>query len=79
MKCEHKWVRSGHGNDLICTKCGYAAAQAINTMPATEPVANVNSREGVNISININPGAETAEELSKRIAKELHKSIRLGF
>lgn len=79
MECEHNWVRSGYGNDLICTKCGYAAAQATLTMLATEPVANLNSREETNISININPGTETAEELSKRIAKELHKSIRLGF
>lgn len=28
MECEHNWVRSGYGNDLICTKCGYAATQA---------------------------------------------------
>jgi hypothetical protein len=28
MKCKHNFVRSGYGDDLICTKCGQAAMQA---------------------------------------------------
>lgn len=33
MRCKHDFVRSGHGDDLICTKCGYAAMQRQMDMP----------------------------------------------
>ena len=38
MKCKHNFVRSGHGNDLICTRCGYAAMQATLSKPLIQPV-----------------------------------------
>lgn len=51
MKCKHNFVRSGYGNDLICTKCGYAAKQAVMPIaePATAPTSQPILREKIEI------------------------------
>lgn len=50
MKCKHNWVRSGYGNDLICTKCGYAAMQAVLTMPTQDmPISQPMARRTIEV------------------------------
>lgn len=44
MKCKHNFVKSGYGNDMICTKCGYAAMQA-----------TINPSVNLSESINVRP------------------------
>lgn len=82
MKCEHNWVRSGYGNDLICTKCGYAAAQATLTMPTTEPMIKPNLRQEVKIPVYNGDKMEISlaykDEIEKKLNRVFNESFMVG-
>lgn len=82
MECKHNFVRSGFGNDLICTKCGYAAMRATMTMPITSPIKEPILRE--KIEIPFYNGSEHArmsvykDDFMKQLSIN-HFSNRLGL
>lgn len=73
MRCKHNFVRSGYGNDLICTKCGYAAMQAVATLPIQELI----TRETVDIVINTGGNSGVISVHKDEREKELKRE--LGF
>lgn len=79
MRCKHNFVRSGYGNDLICTKCGYAAKQA--TLPFSSKVgsslAMPAGREKVKMPHYTGSETVVIEVFRDDIKKELKRE--LGF
>ena len=78
MKCKHDWVRSGYGNDLICTKCGYASAQATLTMPATETMIKPNLRQEVKIPIYDGKKTEIVSVYKDELEIQLSKAFNIN-
>ncbi|HZK44371.1 MAG TPA: hypothetical protein VFC73_08850 [Syntrophomonadaceae bacterium] len=78
MKCKHDFVRSGHGNDLICTKCGYAAAQATFTAPIIEPMIKPNLRQEVKIPIHNGDKTEIGMIYKDELERKLNKAFMLN-
>ena len=75
MECKHNWIRSGHGNDLICTKCGYAAMQATLSEPSTQPII----RETIEVPF-YNGSEYTRVSIYKDdIEKALYRQFNIGI
>ena len=79
MECKHNFVRSGYGNDLICTKCGYAAAQATLTMPATETIIKPNLRQEVKIPIYNGDKTEIVSVYKDELERQLNKVFNVNI
>lgn len=83
MGCKHKWVRSGYGNDLICTKCGYAAKQGVLTMPTQDMSLSISSqpmaRETIEIPICTGNKSERVSVYKDELIKELQRSLDLDI
>lgn len=78
-KCKHDWVRSGYRNDLICTKCGYAAMQATMTMPVTAPMVEPMAREKVEVPFFDGSKHTRTSVYKDELEKELIRSIGLDI
>ena len=77
MGCKHDWVRTGYENDLVCTKCGYAARQATMTMPVTEPIQQPILREKMEVPLCTGDKTVKVSVYKDEIEKELQKSLGL--
>jgi hypothetical protein len=79
MKCKHNFVRSGYGDDLICTKCGQSAMQAsIRTSVFGSSAASI-LREEMKVPV-IHDGKVKRVSVSKdNFKKELSKSLGLDI
>lgn len=86
IKCEHDFVRSGHGKDLICTKCGYAAMQGQLAMPMQAPLLQPSAQPIMRETIEVPfyDGEKTVrvsvykDELLREMRKEMGLTIGLG-
>lgn len=65
VNCKHNFVRSGYGEDVICTECGYAAMQARVLKPE--------------ITVNINTGSFTIDDIVNKVYEEMDRTSRLRW
>lgn len=79
MSCKHNFVRSGHGNDLICTKCGYAAMQATMTMPIAENIRQSILRERIEVPLWVGDKTVRIPVYKDEFEKELQRSLGLDL
>lgn len=79
MKCKHNWVKSGYGNDLICTKCGYAAMQAQATGNMVEPTTQPLLREEVSIPLYNSSETIIVPVYKDELEKALSRAIGLDI
>ena len=81
MKCKHNWVKSGYGNDLICTKCGYAAMQATHSMPSSgvtqEPMLRKEIEVGLFNGSEMVKGIVYEDEFKKQLKKSMGLNLNL--
>lgn len=75
MTCKHNWVKSGYGNDLICTKCGYAAMQAELSMPSTAPIQQPLLREKMEVPLYTGDKTVRVSVYKDEIEKQLYKHL----
>lgn len=78
MKCEHNFVRSGYGNDLICTKCGYVAMQETLPMPNSSPIQQPILREKIEVPLCVGDKTVRVSVYKDEIEKELYKHLELN-
>jgi len=79
MNCKHNFVSSGYGNDLICTKCGYAAMQATLPMPTSEPIQQPILRETIEVPLCTGDKTVRVTVYRDEIEKQLYKSLHLNI
>ena len=79
MECNHKWVRPGYGNDLLCIKCGYASMQATMTMPVTEPIQQPILREKMEVPLCTGDKTVKVSVYKDELIKELQRSLGLDI
>lgn len=75
MMHKHEWVKSGHGNDLICKLCGYAAMQA--TLPSQEIGKQITERlgRGLKKELGIQSPSAIWNDMTSKALKEAKRSL----
>lgn len=82
MECRHTFVRSGHGYDLVCTKCGKAAMQAAIPLSSQSIASEIKQpimRETVKVPFYDGEKNVSVSVYKDELEKEMKKALMVNI